>query len=313
MGIRKLSIVSPVYKAENIVDELVRRIVVEAEQITLDYEIILVEDGGGDNSWQKIEANCVANPKVKGIKLGRNFGQHYAITAGLEYSKGKTVIIMDCDLQDNPASIHTILDKMKEGFDIVFTKRIKRSHGFFKEFSAKLYNYFIGVFADKNFDVNTGSMIGVGRNAVNAFLQLKEKDRLYIQLFKWVGFRQAYVYVAHDKRFEGKSTYSLGRMISLAVQGLTSHSNKLLKLSVYLGFLLATCSFLVALVIVVLYFVKGFSPGWPSLFVAISFATGVILVSNGILGLYIGKTFEQSKNRPLFIIEKHIDHERQYT
>lgn len=306
----KLSIISPVYKAEKIVDELVRRIVEEVSKITTDYEIILVEDGGGDNSWNKIEENCKTNTKIKGIKLSRNFGQHYAITAGLQYSKGERIIIMDCDLQDNPASIQNLLKKMDEGFDIVFTKRIKRQHSFFKGLTAKLYNYLIGVLADRNFDVNTGSMICLGRNAANAFLQLKEKDRLYIQLFKWIGFKQTYVYVEHDKRFEGKSTYSLGRMISLAVQGLTSHSNKLLKLSIYLGFAMACLSFLISLVIVILYFVRGFSPGWPSLFVAISFATGIILVSNGVLGLYLGKTFEQTKDRPLYIIEKHIDNEK---
>ena len=132
-----LSIISPVYKAEKIVDELVLRIKVEAEKITADYEIILVEDGGGDNSWSKIEENCLRDTHVKGVKLSRNFGQHFAITAGLEQSRGNVVIVMDCDLQDNPIYLRELHQKYKEGFDIVYTKKTKRKHSFFKNILCK--------------------------------------------------------------------------------------------------------------------------------------------------------------------------------
>jgi dolichol-phosphate mannosyltransferase len=304
----KLSIVSPVYQSEKIIDELIKRIHSEVSKITDNYEIILVEDGSKDNSWLKIEENCKKDSKLVGLKLSRNFGQHYAITAGLSKAKGDFIIVMDCDLQDNPNSIPLILETLEQGFDVVFTKRIKRNHSVFKKITAQFYNYLIGVLADKKFDINGGSMLGASQMAVTNFLKIKDKDRLYVQLFKWIGFKQTYVFVSHDERFEGKSTYSFSKMLTLAVQGLTSHSNKLLKLSIYIGFLIAFLSFLIGLTIIALYFIKGFSPGWPSLFVAIAFATGLLLMSNGILGLYIGKIFDQSKDRPLYIIEKILEH-----
>ncbi|MCB9074617.1 MAG: glycosyltransferase family 2 protein [Chitinophagales bacterium] len=306
----KLSIVSPVYRAENIVDELVRRVVDEVQKITLDFELILVEDGSPDNSWDAIERNCIIDKRVKGIKLSRNFGQHYAITAGLDNAKGDYIIIMDCDLQDNPNSIRLLIDKLNEGFDIVFTKRKKRNHTLFKKITAKLYNYMIGILADKKFDVEMGSMIAIQQNAANAFLGLKDKDRLYIQMFKWIGFKQTNITVEHDKRFEGESTYTLVKLITLALQGLISHSNKLLKLSILFGIIISFLSFLIVIIIIIAYFVQGFSPGWPSIFIGISFATGIILLSNGILGIYIGKIFEQVKDRPLFIVESKLNLEQ---
>ncbi len=303
----KLSIISPVYKAATIVDELVKRIGAAADKITDDYEIVLVEDGGGDDSWERILENAKITNKVKGIKLSRNFGQHYAITAGLQFCSGDYIIIMDCDLQDNPNAIVDLVAKLKDGYDIVFTKRIAREHGLFKKITGFLYNKLISILADKRFDINGGSMVAFNKKVAQAFLQLNERDRLYVQLLKWVGFSQTHIFVQHDKRFEGKSSYTLYKMISLALQGLTSHSNKLLKLSIYFGFIISLLSFLIGFAIILLYFMNGFSPGWPSIFVAISFAAGLILLSNGILGLYIGKAFEQVKNRPLYIVDKKIN------
>lgn len=302
-----ISVISPVYRAEGIVDELVSQITLALEALTDSYEIILVEDGGPDNSWEKIEENCKRNPHVKGVKLSRNFGQHYAITAGIQQSKGEFIIIMDCDLQDDPKSIKSLLSKLLEGSDVVFTKRKKRSHTFIKKQLSSLYNFIIGVIADKKYDIDGGSMLGASRKACDAFLKLKDKDRLYVQMFKWIGFKQCYIEVPHNPRFEGDSSYTLVKMLSLAMQGVTSHSTKLLKLSIYAGFSIALMAFLAGIAIIILYFTMGFSPGWPSIFVAIAFATGLILISNGVLGIYIGKTFEQTKDRPLYIIEKSLN------
>ncbi len=305
-----ISVVSPVYRAEGIVDELISQISQSLENLTSSYEILLVEDGGLDNSWSKIEENCKRNIHVKGVKLSRNFGQHYAITAGIEQSKGDYIIIMDCDLQDDPKSIASILKKLTDGHDVVFTRRKKRSHSFIKKRMSSLYNFLIGVIGDKKYDIDGGSMLGASRKACEAFLRLKDKDRLYVQMFKWVGFNQYYLEVPHNPRFSGESSYTFVKMLSLAMQGVTSHSTKLLKLSIYAGFGIASMAFLSGIAIIILYFTMGFSPGWPSIFVAIAFATGLILISNGVLGIYIGKTFEQSKDRPLYIIEKKLNFER---
>lgn len=303
----KISVVSPVYKAEKIVDELVKRISEEVSQITVDYEIILVEDCGGDKSWERIVENCKNNIRVKGIKLSRNFGQHYAISAGLMEATGNIIVIMDCDLQDDPAHIRKLYEEFKKGYDVVFTKRIARKHSLFKSLTAKIYNSLFALFADKNYDLNAGSLTMISRRVRDEFAKLKDQDRLYIQLIKWIGFSSTYVSVEHRERYEGKSTYSISKLFFTAIQGWTSYSDKLLRLSVYGGMLISLITLLVGIYIVLSYFMKSFQPGWPSLIVAILFSTGLILMSIGIAGIYIGKIFDQTKARPLYIIENKIN------
>lgn len=302
-----LSIVSPVYNAEKIVDLLVERITEDVSKITDNFEIILVEDGSPDRSWEAIKRNCIKDERVKGVKLSRNFGQHYAVTAGVEIAQGATTVIMDCDLQDDPAHIHLLYQKYKEGFDIVFTKRIGRKHSFFKRITAKVYNFLFGWFSDSNYDINTGSLVLFGEKVRAAFLKIQDKDRLYIQLLKWVGFQSTYISVAHRNRQEGTSSYSFFQLVNIAVQGWTSHSYKLLKLSIYLGFFFVLASSIGILSMIFLYFYKGFQLGWASVSVLVIFCTGLILISMGIAGVYIGKTFEQSKNKPLYIIDKQLN------
>ncbi|MBS1517277.1 MAG: glycosyltransferase [Bacteroidetes bacterium] len=304
---RSVSIISPVYKAGKIVDELVRRVSEEASRISDSYEIILVEDCGGDNSWEKIVENCELNPAVRGIKLSRNFGQHYAITAGMMEAKGDIVIIMDCDLQDDPVYFTDLLKVFDEGYDIVFTKRINRKHSLFKKITAGIYNFLFRLFADKNFDLDVGSMTMISSRVKDEFVKLKDQDRLYIQLLKWIGFRSAYLPVEHKKRFEGRSSYTLSKLFFTAIQGWTSHSDKLLRLSIYSGLFISFVTLLIGIYIVISYFMKSFQAGWPSLIVAVLFSAGLILMSIGITGIYIGKIFEQTKERPLYIIDKKIN------
>ncbi|HTH57358.1 MAG TPA: glycosyltransferase family 2 protein [Cyclobacteriaceae bacterium] len=302
-----LSIISPVYKAEAIVDELVKRIHEEVLKITVDYEIILVDDGSPDSSWSKIGENCGRDAKVKGIKLSRNFGQHYAVTAGMAAANGKLIVIMDCDLQDDPSYISLLIDAYNHGNEIVFTKRIDRKHSFKKRISSWIYNLLFHFFSESRYDVDAGSLVLFTSTVRDVLLKLEDKDRLYVQMLKWVGYKNTYVAVEHKRRFSGESSYTLLKLIKLAMQGWTSHSARLLKLSVYGGFTLSLITFLISLVIVVRYFTEGFLPGWPSLFIAIMFSTGLILISIGIAGIYIGKIFEQSKRRPLFIVDKKIN------
>ncbi len=302
-----ITVVSPVYRAESIVDELVERITTEVSKITENFEIVLVEDGSPDNSWEAIERNCQKDKRVKGIKLSRNFGQHYAITAGLEYASGKLTVLMDCDLQDDPAHIHLLYQKYQEGYDTVFTKRINRKHSFFKLIAAKVYNFLFLLFADANYDVNVGSLVLFTDKVRQEFLNIRDKDRLYIQILKWVGFRQAVLPVEHRERAEGTSTYSFFKLLKLAIQGWTSHSDKLLRLSIYIGFAFSFFAFAGILLIIILYFKQGFQSGWASLVVLNLLSTGLVLVSIGIAGIYIGKNFEQTKDKPLYIVSKKIN------
>jgi len=302
-----LSIISPVYKAEDIVKELVTRIERGVSDITSNYEIILVEDASPDNSWQEIEEICFKNSKVKGIKLSRNFGQHYAISAGVAKSKGSNVILMDCDLQDDPYDIVKLVKKREEGFDIVFTKRKNRKHGFVKSFNSYVYNKVFSIFSDRKYDINAGSFVLFSRRVAVEFNKLKDQDRLYLQMLKWLGYKATTIELEHKERFKGKSSYNFMSLVKLGVQGLTSHSDKLLRLSIYLGMILSIVSFIAGAVVIIRYFFYNLQPGWPSIIVSILFSTGLILFSIGVSGIYIGKIFEHTKNRPLYIIEEEIN------
>jgi len=305
-----LSIVSPVYEAENIVDVLVKRIVDAVSEITLSYEVILIEDGSRDKSWIKIEENCKNNKKVKGIKLSRNFGQHYAVTAGLEQAEGDYCIIMDCDLQDDPNHIRLLYNKAKEGYDIVFTIRNKRQHSVFKKTTAFLFNKLYKILVGNEYDINVGSLVLFTDSVRDAFLKIKDVDRLYIQILKWVGYHQTSITVDHRQRYSGKTTYSFYHLLRLAVQAFTSHSDKLLKYSIYLGFTFSISSLIGVLIIIYLYFSKGFQSGWASLAVLNIFSFGIVLLSIGVVGVYLGKVFAQTKGRPLYVVEKLVNKDK---
>ncbi len=306
----KLSIISPVYRAEKMVDELVKRISEEVEKITSEYEIILVEDGSPDNSWQKIEENALRNTKVKGIKLSRNFGQHYAITAGIDYALGDYAIIMDCDLQDNPVYINTLYQKALEGYDIIYTSKETRKHGFFKNITAKLFNSIFNWLVD-NKSWKASSSIGsyslISNKVVDAYKNYHDYRRHYLMVLRWLGFKSTIIPIKHEKRLEGKSSYNLKKLINHAIDGITSQSDKLLRLTISLGFILSGFSFIAGLFIIIRAIFNPFQPGWASLSVLLFFIAGLIITSIGVSAIYIGKIFEQTKGRPLYIIEKKLN------
>ena len=302
-----LSIVSPVYGAEKIVDELVKRIIYESAKVADNFEVILVEDGSPDNCWEKIKQNCAKDYRVKGIKLSRNFGQHYAVSAGLEASQGQYIIVMDCDLQDNPNDFKLLLDKANEGFDTVFTRRIERKHSFIKKKLSKLYKSLFQLLSNKEFSLDHGSLYLVNRKVVDTIIKLRDNPRLMGQVIRWVGFDIGYIEVKHNERFVGKSTYSISKLLLMVWDGWISNSDRLLRIVIYSGIVISFFSFLFGLLIIFLKFHRGFSVGWSSIIVTILFSTGLILISLGILGLYVGKIFEQTKDRPLFIIDKKLN------
>ena len=302
-----ISIVSPVYKAENIINELVAKVSEEVFKLTTKFDIILVEDASPDNSWNKIKELCSKHSFVKGIKFSRNFGQHNAIAAGILEAKGDLIVLMDCDLQDDPKHIELLVDQFKLGNEIVYTTRIKRKHTFFKYITARIYNSLFKIVADKNFDLNVGSLVLFSKKVKDEFLKLTEHYKLYIQSLKWLGFKHVYIPVEHRERFEGESSYKLKDLIKLALQGWVSNSEKLLYISIKLGFAFSLISILAIIYVFYKSFTIGFDPGWPSLICVILLCTGVILISLGVLGIYIGKIFNEVKNRPLFIIDKKIN------
>lgn len=299
-----ISIVSPVYRGEKMVAELVRRNVESVSAITDDYEIILVNDASPDNSWDEIVKQCAQNPKVKGINLSRNFGQHYAITAGLHYAKGEWVVVMDCDLQDRPEEIPNLYRKAMEGFDIVYARRVARKDKFFKRLSSTLfhwvYNWLSGLEADK-----TIANFGIYKQCVIVeFNKMPERARSFPSLVKYLGFKDTAIDVEHAERAEGKSSYNLYKLFKLSFDVIVSNSNKPLRLAVGLGFGMAAISFLLALYNVIAKWIGIIQvDGFTTTVFSIWFVGGLMLFVMGILGLYIGKIFDQVKGRQLFVVK----------
>jgi dolichol-phosphate mannosyltransferase len=304
----KLTIVSPVYKAENILDELVERLVEEVSKITDEFELILVEDGSPDNVWQKIEKQCQLNQRVKGIKLSRNFGQHYAITAGLDFASGDWVVVMDCDLQDQPEEIVKLLSKAHDGFDVVLAQRENRQDSFLKKAYSKLFYRTLGYLTGSEQDESVANFGIYNKKVISEIVKMRESIRYFPTMVKWVGFKVAKIPVEHASRLDGKSSYNFKRMLNLALDIILAFSDKPLRLTIKFGVFISSISTAMAVYTLIKWLAGGITViGYASLITSIWFLTGCILITLGVVGLYVGKTFEGVKNRPLYIIEKNVN------
>jgi polyisoprenyl-phosphate glycosyltransferase len=300
-----LSVVIPVYRAVNCLDELYLRLKTALESVSADFEIVLIEDCGGDGSWQVIERLAAADPRVRGIQFSRNFGQHYGITAGLDYCHGDWVVVMDCDLQDRPEEIPRLYAKALEGYDVVLARRGARRDPALKRISSWLFYKIFSYLADLEYDGQSGNFRIMSRKVVTNFRRMGEQLRFFGGLVQWMGFPTASIEVEHAKRFEGKSTYTFAKLFKLASETIIAHSDKPLRLAVRFGFLLAFISFFYGAYILGRALVYSSPiPGWSSLIVSLYFIGGIIVAILGILGIYLGKTFDESKKRPLYIIRR---------
>jgi len=300
-----ISIVVPVYKAENCLDELYRRLVLALETITPDFEIVLVEDCGGDRSWEIIERLSAQDERVRGIQFSRNFGQHYGITAGLDYCNGDWAVVMDCDLQDRPEEIPRLYAKAQEGYDIVLARRGKRQDPLLKRCTSWLFYRLFSYLADIEYDAQTGNFRIMSRKVVKNFRRMREQLRFFGGLVQWMGFPCASIDVEHAERLEGNSTYTLAKLWKLASETIIAYSDKPLRLAIRFGFTMAFLAFCYGVYIFIRALFYG-SPieGWSSLIVSLYFIGGVIIAILGIMGIYLGKTFDESKKRPLYIVRR---------
>ena len=265
-----ISVVSPVYNAEKIIDEFIMRVNESISQITDSYEIILVEDCCLDRSWEKILFNANIDKKLKGIKLSRNFGQHSAIIAGLTVAKGSWVVVMDCDLQDDPNEIEKLYKKTKKGYDIVLARRINRQDNLLKKLFSRWFYKVFGYFTDTEQDAAIANFGIYHRKVINAVLEMGDNIKYFPAMIRWVGFRVAKVAVNHNARFEGESSYSFFKLFSLALDVILSFSSKPLVIITKTGLIISGIAFLAAIVYLWLYL--------SNLIVVLGFASIIISI-----------------------------------
>lgn len=302
----QLSIISPCYGAPTLLEKLVQHITIVAQEITPDYEIILVEDYSPDNSREIIRDICSKDKHVKSIFLSRNFGQQPAINAGLDLSSGEWVTVLDCDLQNPPAQIKALYNKAQEGFDIVFARRLDRPDNSFMTKGSKWFNRLMSFLTGVKQDETIAEFALYNRKVITAMKQMGDYVRYYPLMDKWVGFKTAGVDVPHAERTDGKaSSYSVRKRIELAVRTSIAFSTKPLHMIVYLGMIITFMALIAAVYLAVSTLVTGIDvDGWFTLFVSMWFIAGIIMMVMGIVAIYIGNIFIETKHRPTYIIEQ---------
>lgn len=299
-----LSVVVPVYGCRECIVELCRRIdAAVAPNISVDYEIVLVNDASPDLAWPTIQKLAANDSRIRGINLSRNFGQHCAITAGLDQSRGTWVVVMDCDLQDQPEEIPKLYSAAQDGYDVVVGIRQHRRDTLFKRATSRLFYRIFDYFTGTNVQNSIANFGIYSRRAVEGICMLREQHRSFGLFAIWVGFRRLEIPVAHAQREIGETSYTFRKLMHLAMDSILAHSNTLLWISVKLGLLISIASLLLGIWLIVRYLTWGVPlVGWTSLMVTIFFSTGLIIGCIGIMGLYIGKIFDEVKGRPLYII-----------
>jgi glycosyltransferase involved in cell wall biosynthesis len=302
----KISLVVPVYGCAGCLTTLYERCS-RALEGSPQWEMILVDDRSPDGAWERIEELARRDPRVRGVRLSRNFGQHAAITAGLAEAAGDWVAVMDCDLQDPPEELPRLLATAEEGYDIVLTRRDQRRQAWHRVLGARVYFRLRNVLLGQTMETEYSTLSVLSRGVVDAFLSLGDRDRQYMLILHWLGFRRAVVSLVHSERHEGKSAYTLAKLIQVAVDGMFFQTTRTLRWIVYFGFAVALTGVALAAVFVGLYFTSSALPGFTSLAVLFLLVGGFIIVSTGISGLYVGKIFEQVKGRPLYVVDRRTD------
>ncbi len=302
----EISVVSPVYRSEAILPELVRRLKSELSTIGVPYEIVLVDDRSPDGSWQAMKSLAADMPELKCFRLSRNFGQHNTITAGLSLAKGQCIVVMECDLQDITEEIPSLNRKVMETkADAVVARRAERRDTWLKRMSSKFYYSTFSYLTETVQDPAVANFGIYNRKVIDAILSMKDQIRYFPTMLQWVGFKREYVDVEHDARAEGESSYNWKSLFALAFNNILAFSDKPLKLTVRFGFWIALISLGIGIFYLIQYFLGEIDVlGFASLIVSISFFSGMNIMILGMIGLYLGKVFEKVKDRPNFIISE---------
>ena len=303
----KIAVVVPVYYGEQSLPELTKRLTVVFEQLNASYKIILVNDASPDNSWKVIKTLQAKNNNIIGINFSRNFGQHYAITAGLNEANADWIVVMDCDLQDVPEEIIPLYLKANEGFDVVLAQRTLRQDRFFKRLFSKMFYALLSYLSGIKYDPSIANF-GIYRDSViSEIINLPEKNKYFPTMVKWVGFNQAAISVNHADRKYGETSYNFKKLFNLSLDIVLSYSDKPLRLAVKLGMLITFTAILFTFYQIYRWYTNQIEVlGYASIIISIWFLSGIIIFVFGIIGLYVGKIFENVKDRPTYIIKEKI-------
>jgi polyisoprenyl-phosphate glycosyltransferase len=309
-GLKKqvtLSVVVPSYNSADCLPILCARLQTALAEITDDYEIVIIDDCSKDNSWEILKELTKTTKNLTVHLLSRNFGQQAAISAGLSVCKGKWAIVMDCDLQDPPEDIGRLWHKANtEGYDIVMARRIGRKQSAFRQVAARWYFKILSLFSMANVEGDCGTFSIISRPVIDSYLRFADINRHYLMILQWLGFKRGYIEYKHADREAGVSAYSPIKLLKHALQGLFFQTTVLLQMIVAMGILTSVIGGLMAVNVVWAYVVHSALPGWTSIVVIELILGGLILLSLGVIGLYIGQIFDQVKERPLFIFSKTV-------
>lgn len=302
-GRPKISVVVPVYGCESCLRDLYARCVAALEPLVESFELVLVNDHSPHADWSVIEELAAKDPRVKGIDLARNFGQHYALACGLDHAEGDHVVVMDCDLQDRPEEIPRFYAKALEGWNVVFGKRVDRQDTAFKRTTSSLFYRVFAYITGKDIDRSVGNYSMISRRVVLNYRRFVERTRNYGFAIHWLGFPITLVPVKHAARHSGETTYSLRKMVGLAVDSLTAHSDKPLRASIGFGFAMTGGAFAYGLWLAFRRLAWGVGvEGWTSVMVSLYFLTGLLFANLGVIGLYLGRVFNEAQSRPLYVV-----------
>ncbi|HEX8157533.1 MAG TPA: glycosyltransferase family 2 protein [Solirubrobacteraceae bacterium] len=304
----ELSVVIPVYHCAGCLKALHERLTASVLAVTPDYEIVFVDDRSTDNAWEVLRELAHEDPRLRIVRLSRNFGQHAAITAGLTRATGAWTVVMDCDLQEPPEEIPRLYAKAQEGYDVVRAVRQGRRHSAFRRFSASLYRRMLSEREGGDIEFSTLSIIS--RKVVDSFLSLRDRDREYQLVLDWLGFSQASITFAHAERAgDSPSAYGLRELLRVAFDGMFFRTTVLLRVIVLVGFCIAAAGGLLGVYAVFSRYVEDTPPGYTSIVVLLVLLSGFIIIALGVVGLYVGRIFDQVKGRPLFVIDEQVDGE----
>lgn len=303
-----LSVVVPTYCCHDCLDELHRRLVASLSTISPEFEIVIVNDGSPKADWQVLRRIAERDARVKALSLSRNFGQHYAIAAGLDHAEGDWVVVMDCDLQDAPEEIPRLYQRAQEGFDVVFARRLRKRFSWFKRLTSWAFSRFLGFLMGAQLDSSVANFSIISRQVVLNLRTIKERNRTYALFVRWLGFEAGFIDVEHRDRFAGETTYSLGKMVALATEAVISQSDKPLRLSIQFGAAVSAFAFAYGVYQLVRTLVWGIAvPGWTSVIVSLYFLGGLLFVNLGVVGLYVGKIFDETRRRPLYVVGRTVN------